>query len=410
MEKDCLKAAKECIDCQRFTTQKYGFHPLRLISADLPMDHLAIDLAQMKTSRDGFNYILVIIDICTRFAWLFALPDKSGVAVSSAIKSLITQCGKPLIIQSDNGSEFRNLDFAAVMKLAGIEHRCVTPYYPQANGAAERVIRTVKEHLNALCKGDTASWPHFLAEVQYGYNTTVHRRHGSTPFSLFFARAHNPLRGEAPSEPARSASPDQLLARAKLMSEVVFPAISGRTRSYADGIFESFSKRHKMVMEDYPPGALVMRQSTPRGSKLLPAWEGPYLVVQRSRSGAYLLRDSTNDLLSHKVPASQLRLISFEGALSPDSFEVDHIVAHRGPHEDRSYLIRWKGFAPEFDSWVNQGDIETLACIAEYWDKLRKNRATPHSGGGGRSGGSSSSLKRVSSPPAHPRRTRPRRK
>jgi hypothetical protein len=268
--------AKECIDCQRFTTQKYGFHPLRLIAADLPMDHLAIDLAQMKTSRDGLNYILVVIDLCTRFAWLFALPDKSGAAVAAAIKSLIAQCGKPLVIQSDNGSEFRNLDFNAIMKQAGIEHRCITPYYPQANGAAERVIRTVKEHLNALSKGDTSSWPHYLAEVQYGYNTTVHRRHGSTPFSLFFARAHNPLRGESPLAPGTSATPAQLLARAKLMSEIVFPAISGRTRSYAEGVFNDFAKRHKMLKEDYPPGALVMRQITPRGSKLLPAWEGPW--------------------------------------------------------------------------------------------------------------------------------------
>jgi hypothetical protein len=190
------------------------------------------------------------------------------------------------------------------MKQAGIEHRCITPFYPQANGAAERVIRTVKEHLNALSKGDTSSWPHYLAEVQYGYNTTVHRRHGSTTFSLFFARAHNPLRGEAPLAPGTSATPAQLLARAKLMSEIVFPATSGRTRYYAEGVFDDFAKRHKMLKEDYPPGVLVMRQITPRGSKLLPAWEGPDLVVQRSWSGAYLLRDSTNDLLVQKVPAS----------------------------------------------------------------------------------------------------------
>ncbi len=35
-EKDCLKIAKECIDCQRFTAQRYGFHPLRSVTADLP--------------------------------------------------------------------------------------------------------------------------------------------------------------------------------------------------------------------------------------------------------------------------------------------------------------------------------------------------------------------------------------
>jgi transposase InsO family protein len=118
MEKYCLRIAKECIDCQRFTTQKYGFHPLRLIAADLPMDHLAIDLAQMKTSLCGHNYILVVIDICTRFAWLFALVDKSGASVSAALKALFAQCGKPLIIQSDNGSEFRNMNFETVMKKA----------------------------------------------------------------------------------------------------------------------------------------------------------------------------------------------------------------------------------------------------------------------------------------------------
>jgi hypothetical protein len=154
------------------------------------------------------------------------------------------------------------------------------------------------------------------------------------------------------------------------MSEIVFPAIAGRTRLYADGVFDDFAKRHKIIKDDYPPGALVMRQIKPRTSKLLPAWEGPYVIIQRSRGGAYLLRDSTNDLLVQKVPASQLRLISYEGALSPDSFEVDHVVAHRGPPEDRSYLIRWKGFSREFNSWVKQADIQTLGCIADYWDKV----------------------------------------
>jgi transposase InsO family protein len=342
MEKDCLKEAKECVDCQRFTTQKYEFHPLRLIAADLPMDHLAIDLAQMKTSMDGFNYILVVIDICTRFAWLFALRDKTGVSVAAAFRSLFTLCSNPLIIQSDNGSEFKNIDFETLMKRTGVEPRCVTPCYPQANVAAERVIRTVKEHLNALCKGDTSAWPQYLAEVQYGYSTTVHRRHGSTPFSLFFDRTHNPLRGEAPSSPSTPHNEAQLLVRASQMSEVIFTAIAGRTRSYVVGIFEDFAKRHKILKEDYPAGALVMRQINPRTYKLLPAWEGPYIVVQRSRSGAYLLREATDDRLVQKVPPSQLRLISYEGALSPDSFEVDHILSNQGPHEDRSYLIRWE--------------------------------------------------------------------
>ncbi len=93
-----------------------------------------------------------------------------------------------------------------------------------------------------------------------------------------------------------------------------------------------------------------MKQQLPRGSKLLPAWEGPFVVVQRSRSGTYLLRDTTIDLLANRVPASQIRLVSFEGALSPDSFEIDHILGHKGDGDSRSYLVRLKGFDSEFDS------------------------------------------------------------
>ncbi len=171
-------------------------------------------------------------------------------------------------------------------------------------------MRSVKEHLNAACRGDTSSWPKHLPAVMYGYTTPVHRRHGSTPFSLFFARAHNTWKNEPRPSSTGPLSSEQLLARNRFMHEVVFPTVYGRTRSYADGLFESFAKRHNIIKEDYPPGALVMRQQLPRGSKLLPTWEGPYMVVQRSRGGAYLFRDTTNDLLANKVPASQLRLIS----------------------------------------------------------------------------------------------------
>ncbi|OBQ33349.1 MAG: hypothetical protein AN485_18965 [Anabaena sp. MDT14b] len=381
MEKDCLRVAQRCVDCQRFTAQKYGFHPLRAVTADLPMDHLAVDLAQLKTSSCGKSYILVVLDICTRFAWLYSLPDKSGVTVAAALKSLFATFGKPLYIQSDNGSEFRNLDFQQLMAAVGVDHRKVLPYYPQANGAAERVIRSIKENLNATIRGDTSAWPQHLPVVQYAYNTTVHRRHGSTPFSLFFARGHNPWRGEPKHPPRGRLTHHQLLARNRFMTDVVFPAIGDKTQAYAQSVFEGFARRHKIIKDDFPGGALVMRQVKPRQSKMLPSWEGPYMVVRRSRSGGYILKDTLNEELVQKVPASQLRLVSYEGGLSPDSFEVDHIVSHRGSPGSREYLIRWKGFSAGDDSWVTEKDINSLGCVSEYWDKERSRSSTVRSGG-----------------------------
>ena len=363
MEKKGLRVARECMQCQRYTTQEYGFHPLRAITADLPMDHLAIDLFSMDTSRCGMNYVLVIVDLCTRFTWLYPLQTKHGVAVADKLRLLFMTCGRPRIIQSDNGSEFANLDIAKLLGAAGVDHRRVSVYYPQANGAVERAIRTVKETLRAVINGDTANWPELIAEILYAYNTSVNRRHGSTPFTLFFARDHVPMKGEpvqidlvsgantgsAVSVPLkctarpgdnRLLSTRELKARYDLMNQVVFPAVSTRTKEYASMVCDEFMKRHKIIKEDFPHGSMVMKQVIPRANKATPAWEGPYIVVRRNRGGSYLLRDGTGDLLSGTTPIFQLRLISYENKISPYTFEAENIVSHRGPTSDREYLIR----------------------------------------------------------------------
>jgi transposase InsO family protein len=91
---------------------------MRAIAAELQVGHMAIDLAQMRTSREGMSYFLVVIDICTRFAWLFALPDKMSTMVASALRSLFMTFVFPRILQSDNDSEFINLNVQQVLDLA----------------------------------------------------------------------------------------------------------------------------------------------------------------------------------------------------------------------------------------------------------------------------------------------------
>jgi transposase InsO family protein len=373
MEKDCIKVARECVDCQRYTTKRYGFHPLRAITADLPMDHLAMDLAQMEASECGKIYMLIVVDICTRFTWLYPLNNKTGEEVSAKLRELFLVFGPPKRIQSDNGSEFTNLGLKVVLSGAGVDHRRVTPYNPRANGAAERTVRTVKEMLFPLIRGDLGGWVKRLPEVQYALNTSVHRRHGSTPFSLFFARSHNPLRQE-PAMSQRPLNDGELQRRYELMHSSVFPAIAERTKDYNERVFNDFFKKHALLKSDIPPGALVMKQVLPRPRKSEPKWDGPYYVVRRNRGGSYVLRDATGDLLERPSPVSQLRLVSYEAVPNPDNFEIDHIVDHRGGEHSREYLIRWKGYAPKFDSWAKHEDINTLGCITEYWRERTQKR------------------------------------
>jgi transposase InsO family protein len=86
-----------------------------------------MDLVQMKTSKSGMNYVLVIIDLCTRFIWLYATPNKASESITACLRKLCAGFGKPLRIQTDNGTEFRNLNMAALLATLGIEHRLSSP-------------------------------------------------------------------------------------------------------------------------------------------------------------------------------------------------------------------------------------------------------------------------------------------
>ncbi len=74
-------------------------------------------------------------------------------------------------------------------------------------------------------------------------------------------------------------------------------------------------------------------------------WDGPYIVVLRTTGGCYILRHTLNEELSHRVPINQLRLVSLEVNFSPDSFEVERILEHRGPAVKRDYLVKWRKFS-----------------------------------------------------------------
>jgi hypothetical protein len=139
LKKDALELLKSCITCQRYNIAKMGFHPLKTISAALPLDHLAIDLKEYTISSSGNKYCLVIIDICTRFVWLHAIPNKEAITIAKALWTTISCVGLPQIIQSDNGKEFVNKILSSLISITSIDHRLITAYHARANGAAERM-------------------------------------------------------------------------------------------------------------------------------------------------------------------------------------------------------------------------------------------------------------------------------
>ncbi|CEG80192.1 hypothetical protein RMATCC62417_14561 [Rhizopus microsporus] len=69
IKEDALKTAKQRSVCQKFNIATHGFHPLQLIYAENPMDHICIDITDpmSATSHSGNSYLLIIVDVFTRY-------------------------------------------------------------------------------------------------------------------------------------------------------------------------------------------------------------------------------------------------------------------------------------------------------------------------------------------------------
>lgn len=367
-----------CAACQRFNIGKQGFHPLQSIHADLPGDHWAVDLwSGFRTSAAGNNYILVIVCVASRFAFLRPLPDKQMDTVGRTLFELFCDVGFPKILQSDNGTEFANQCITALCKAATIDRRLVTPYHPRGNGLAERTIQTTMRSLKKAVSGQIESlWDTYVPGVQYAYNVKVAGLHGSTPFSLMYARAPNAFQDYTGTPPAPIPNPETLQKRLRTMQEIIFPSIAERSKARQTAVQQRFTAATK---ELFPVGSTVMSRDFTRTNKTSPVYEGPYTVLQRTRGGSYVLQDLDGLLLPRNRAPSQLKLVARSPTTDDPVHTVESILNHRGEHDTLQYLVKWQGYAASSNSWEPPESFVDIDVIRRYWSR----RTTTRKAGGG---------------------------
>ncbi|XP_039303525.1 uncharacterized protein LOC120357404 [Solenopsis invicta] len=67
-----------------------------------------IEVRNLKSYNDGYSYILVIIDVLSKFVWVEPLRDKTSVCVTKAFQRVLARSkGRiPIYLQTDKGKEF----------------------------------------------------------------------------------------------------------------------------------------------------------------------------------------------------------------------------------------------------------------------------------------------------------------
>ena len=131
----------QCPSCAK--EAKHRREPLiTTLLSEYPWQVVGTDLFEL----DGSHYVLVV-DYFSRYPEVTKLTSTLSNNIINTLKVAFSWHGIPEIVRSDNGPQYCSLEFAKFASCYGFQHLTSSPLYPQSNGQAEHMVKTVKSLL-----------------------------------------------------------------------------------------------------------------------------------------------------------------------------------------------------------------------------------------------------------------------
>ena len=281
-----------------------------------------MDLADMQTmaaENDGYRYLLVCIDVFSKYLWVIPLKTKTGPALVTAFKKILESGRKPEKVQTDQGTEFFNKHFKELMKKEEIH--LYNTYNETKASVVERVIRTLKTRMwRYFTAKKTMRYIEVLQDLVDSYNRSKHRSIQKKPINVTQKNERevwHTLYGEREKE-----------GPVKYKFEVGDQVrISKMKRRFEKGYLPNFSKEIFTVSQQIPRHPPV-----------------------------YKLKDYNQEELSGTFYNEELQKVIKED----DVYEVEKILKKRGKGKNREVYVKWLGYPAKFNSWIPASEVKDI--------------------------------------------------
>jgi len=214
----CEAYVLRCAICNAKFAKQVAKRPIVPIVSHGFLDRLQMDLFDMQQTPGGasqqYRYVMHLVDHFTRFSVLRALENKEAESVLRVLEDVCALIGYPTILQSDNGTEFKNSLVQDFCARNGIKMLHGSPYHPQSQGSCERGNQSAKRKLAAQAAQDRKDvlnkitgpvagfdWYDNLRKVQYQLNSSARKVLAQSPYQLVFNRSPSTSEDRALSVP-----------------------------------------------------------------------------------------------------------------------------------------------------------------------------------------------------------------
>ena len=277
------------------------------------------DVQSMQKFNDGYRYLLVCIDVFSKYAWVVPLKNKTGPSLVQAFKIILSSGRKPEKIMSDQGTEFLNKHFRALMKEEDIE--LYNTYNETKASIVERLIRTLKTKMwRYFTAKKTMRYIDILPDLVYSYNHSIHRSIKTQPANVTVENEKNVWHTLYSDHNAEK----NVKYKFKIGDQV---RISKIKRKFEKGYLPNFSKEIFTITKQVPRDPPV-----------------------------YKLKDYDGEELKGTFYDKELQKV----IKRDDIYEVEKILKKRGRGENVQYLVKWLEYPNKFNSWVPASEINSI--------------------------------------------------
>ena len=186
------KAVADCLPCQLSVPKNSRESSQMTPLPDDPWKEVSVDFTEPFA---GGEYLLVVIDKYSRFPEVEIIYSTFGNAVIPKLDAIFAHQGIPEVVKSDNGLPFNGEQFSSWAKYIGFAHRRITLLWLEANGEAERFMRTLGKAIHTA-KVDSGNWKQEIFMFLRHYRATPHSPTGLSLAEMLNGRK---LRTEVPN-------------------------------------------------------------------------------------------------------------------------------------------------------------------------------------------------------------------
>jgi hypothetical protein len=278
-----------------------------------------IDIASLAKYNDNYKYILIIIDVFSKFVFAKPMKTKSAKEVTENIKRIIEESGrKPIYFLNDRGKEYENNTLNNYFKEIGVKHILPSNDISKAC-VAERVIRSFKEILFKLLTS-TLSYRYIdkIEEITALLNKRYHRTIGRRPVDV---------------------NPENILEVWRYVKQKRLKSEKKKKEKKQDALCVNMFVR-------------VSKRKNDVGDKMyLPNWSDEIFKIYKvipHKIPVYKLKDLENEVIEGIFYAHELQPITY----SPDTLHrIDKILKQRKRNGVTQYLVSWRGYKKT--SWID---------------------------------------------------------